>query len=265
MNYKLLFPTYRNRYQFVRKSLEKFRKERDFPKALNLGTGEGDYDSMLAQFCGQLIACDINVNDVAFAKKLNEGVENLNYQVENALDLSFPENHFDLLTSVDVLEHVGEPEKMIKEIGRILRPNGLAIITFPSLDFPFTYDPINKFLHLFTKKKISQGAYAFGHEYLISDKDFEKWCDEAGLQVVAKRNLSGYLIALSEMYWTGLVQQLFKANATNLVDQEKKTVSLRPSNKEPALCKLTDTFLGLDHFLFKNSKYAVGRGFILRK
>jgi SAM-dependent methyltransferase len=262
MNYKLLFPTYRNRYLFIRENLEQFGGRRKFSKTLNLGTGEGDYDPMIAGRSESLIACDINENDIAFAQKMNAGVANLTYKIEDALNLSFEEGTFDLLTSVDVMEHVGKPERMTEEIARVLRTGGLAFITFPQTNFPWTYDPINR---LTGKRTIAQGAYAFGHEYLVDPEAFKKWCEKYGLEVLIEKNLSGYLVALFEMYWTGLIQRIFKENAGNISGREEKKVKLRPSVKEPFLVKLTDAFIGLDYWLFKSSKYSVGKGFVVRK
>ena len=181
-----------------------------FEKALNLGTGEGDYDPMISRYCEELISCDINEQDIAYARQLNAGLENVVYRVEDALNLSFPDNHFDLITSVDVIEHVGQPERMIEEVQRVLKPDGIALITFPSLDFPLTYDPINRVLSWFSSKRIPQGAYAFGHEYLVSKTEFRKWSDKHQLNVLMEQNLSGYIIGLLEMYWTGIVQRIFK-------------------------------------------------------
>ncbi len=267
MNYKLLFPTYRNRYLFVREHLQMFAGQGlYFEEALNLGTGEGDYDGMIAGFCKNLTACDINERDVAFAKQLNSEVPNVHYAVENALELSFPDAHFDLLISVDVIEHVGQPERMMQEAGRVLKPGGLALITFPSIEFPFTYDPINRVLSLFTDNKIPQGAYAFGHEYLIPGADFRDWASRNGMEVLEEQNLSGALVAGLEMYWTGIAQRLFKANATNVSDKrEPAKKALRPSAREPGLVALTDFFIALDRELFGKGKHSVGKGFVLRK
>lgn len=263
MNYKLLFPTYRNRYLFVEESLAEWGKKGKFGKALNLGTGEGDYDVMIAPYCNELIACDINEGDIAFARELNKDLENVQYQVENALSLSFPDNTFDLIISVDVLEHVGQPEIMIAEVARVLKPGGMAFITFPQLYFPVTYDPINRWLGYFSKKKISEGAYAFGHEYLIPGSQFRDWTLKNGLKVLNEKNLSGYLVALTEMYWTGIIQRIFKANAGN--SGESRKMSLRPSTKAPGLVKLTDGLIGVDYSLFGKSKYSVGKGFVVIK
>lgn len=262
MNYKLLFPTYRNRYLFVKRNLERFCEAKKPARVLNLGTGEGDYDPMIASHCQHLISCDINESDIAWARQLNQKVSNLDYRVENALDLNFEDNSFDLLISVDVMEHVGEPERMTSEIGRVLKHGGLALITFPQINFPLTYDPVN---YLTGKRLISQGAYAFGHEYLIDPVQFEQWAEAYGMEVLEEKNLSGYLVALAEMYWTGIIQSLFKANARNVSGSETGASKLRPSTKEPFLVPLTDAFLSLDRCLFSNTKHSVGKGFILRK
>ena len=262
MNYKLLFPTYRNRYLFIKKNLQRFGAARKFERALNLGTGEGDYDPMIGQTCERVIACDINEDDISFARQMNAHVANLQYQIEDALNLTFSANSFHLLTSVDVMEHVGDPKRMTEEIARVLRPGGLALITFPQINFPWTYDPINR---LFGKRTIAQGAYAFGHEYLVDPVAFKSWAKEFGMEVLEETNLSGYLVALLEMYWTGLIQRIFKANAKNVSGEKNKAVKLRPSLKEPLLVKLTDAIIWLDKLLFANTKHSVGKGFVVRK
>lgn len=43
--------------------------------------------------------------------------------------LPFPDAHFDIVMCVDVLEHVRDPEALLAEIGRCLKPGGLCQIT----------------------------------------------------------------------------------------------------------------------------------------
>ena len=271
MNFKFLFPTFRNRYLFVRQQLQQVTQHRGFERGLNLGTGEGDYDRMVAGYCDHLTGCDINADDIAHAREVNRGVMNLHYETNNALNLSYPDASFDLLVSCEVIEHVGKPEQMIREIARVLRPDGCAIMTFPSREFPFTYDPVNR-IWLWLRKAasreylISQGAYAFGHEYLIGATDFKQWVRDTGLELVEFRPLSGYLVGLLEMYWTGIVQRIFKKNAQNITADTSGALKVRPaSTKEPVLVLITDALLALDRLLFTRGKYSVGKGVVLRK
>ena len=265
MNLKLLLPTYRNRFCFIKKSLNKYGSKHKFDAVLNLGSGEGDYDAMIADFGEKIVSCDINEADVAFAKQLNAGIDNLNYQIENALELSFSDNTFDLITSMEVIEHVGEPRKMMEEVARIIKDGGYLFITFPSLNFPFSYDPINRILSYFGDKKIAQGAYAFGHDYLIDPSIFEQWITDLGFEIIEERNMGGYLIGSLEVYWTGWIQKLLKANSANINTGNTQGMTIRPSTKEPWLVKITDILLSIDHLLFGKMKNSIGKAFVLKK
>lgn len=223
---------------------------------------------MLAAYCRELIACDINPDDVAHAARLNAGVLNLRYEVNDALALSYPDAHFDLVVSSEVLEHVGDTARMLAEIGRVLKPGGLAILTFPSREFPFTYDPINRLAQRLGRDEylIRQGAYAFGHEYLIRSERFRREAQSAGLRILQWTPLSGYLIGLLEMYWTGWAQALFKKNNRNLTQQAEGRFKIRPQDtRTPTLARITDALIALDRSLFLREKSSVGKGVTLEK
>lgn len=242
-------------------------------RGLNLGTGEGDYDAMIAAHCGSLVACDVNEADLAHARSLNRMVPNLRYEPNNALALSYPDGHFDLLVSCEVLEHVGQPAQMIREMARVLRPGGIAIMTFPSREFPFSYDPINRLAQWLrpglahTRQQwIQQGAYAFGHDYLIDSQAFKQWAKDAGFEVLEFRGLSHHLVGLLEMYWTGLAQRIFKKNTGNADADSAGMLKVRPASTQmPALVIVTDSILALDRWLFGWSERSVGKGVVMRR
>lgn len=265
MNFKLLFPTYRQRYAFVRDQLARLRAARGgpFPRALNLGTGEGDYDPMLAAHCGRLDACDVNGADLAFARALNRHLPHVHYALEDAQRLSYPDAAFDLVVSTDVIEHVPDSPAMLREVARVLRPGGAALITFPSRRFPVTYDPLNRLLGR-GEKRFPVGAYAFGHFKLILDNEFEAWSAAAGLLVAHREYLTGPLAAAVEMYWPGLLQRLLKANAAN-ANAAKRGPVLRPDAREPALARLTDAWIALDRAVCRSSRSSVGVGCVLER
>ncbi len=55
-------------------------------------------------------------------------------KLRDALDLAFPDHHFDSTFCVDVLERVNEPVKALQEIQRILKPHGTAVIVHSDFD-----------------------------------------------------------------------------------------------------------------------------------
>ena len=46
----------------------------------------------------------------------------------------YPENHFDIINMHHVIEHIDNPLKTMKEIKKILKPNGKLIIATPDFD-----------------------------------------------------------------------------------------------------------------------------------
>lgn len=50
---------------------------------------------------------------------------------ENLEDLTFPDGTFDIFITQDVLEHVFNPERAVKEIMRVLKPGGVHVFTTP--------------------------------------------------------------------------------------------------------------------------------------
>ncbi len=49
----------------------------------------------------------------------------MKYFIANAEALPFPDHSFDVITAMDFLEHVENPEAIIKEFSRVLKPGGL--------------------------------------------------------------------------------------------------------------------------------------------
>jgi ubiquinone/menaquinone biosynthesis C-methylase UbiE len=50
---------------------------------------------------------------------------------EDLQNLSFKDNSYDIILNNHVLEHISNDKKAIQEIQRILKPDGIAIITVP--------------------------------------------------------------------------------------------------------------------------------------
>jgi len=46
-------------------------------------------------------------------------------------EAKFPDNHFDVITAVEILEHIPAPQGLLEEIARILRSGGLFFATTP--------------------------------------------------------------------------------------------------------------------------------------
>jgi 2-polyprenyl-3-methyl-5-hydroxy-6-metoxy-1,4-benzoquinol methylase len=264
LNFKLLFPTYRTRFQFVRRALDTLFDAKPVARGLNLGSGEGDYDPAIKRYCQTLAACDINELDVAFAQQLNRDMPGIHYSVQDGAKLTYRDELFDFVTCIDVIEHVPDPKALLREIYRVLKPGGHSVISCPNHHFPLSYDPINLALRR-VGLRLGFGAYGYGHSVLLREVELKKWLAETGFKVVSCHYLTKALAAFSECYWVSLCQKVFKANAANQTTAQRRRVALKPSLEEPALVKLTDGLIRLDDWLFRGSNRSVGLGFVVEK
>lgn len=64
-----------------------------------------------------------------------------------------PSSSFDLVVSVEVLEHVDEDDKFVSEVSRVLRPGGRFIMTTPNGDFLENKNPDHR--RHYTKEQLS--------------------------------------------------------------------------------------------------------------
>ncbi|OGC97698.1 hypothetical protein A2634_04745 [Candidatus Amesbacteria bacterium RIFCSPHIGHO2_01_FULL_48_32] len=103
---------------------------KDSDKILAAGSGEGHIERYLKN--GEVSLIDISKEAIRRAKD-NLGVQN-NYKfiVGDLEKIPVRDNYFDKVECSEVIEHVMSPKKMLKELCRVLKPNGTMVITFPN-------------------------------------------------------------------------------------------------------------------------------------
>ncbi len=104
-------------------------------KVLDIGAGTGKILSELKDKGWQIMGIDGEKEAVKWSKK--RGVKIMQACLEKKLP--FKENSFDLVLSLDVLEHLGKDSNALKEINRVLKPKGIALITVPAYHWLFNY------------------------------------------------------------------------------------------------------------------------------
>lgn len=100
-------------------------------RLLEIGCGMG-FDSLEFLKRGvRVTATDLTPTAVRLAKRHFElaGVQAEDVRVENALDLSFPDETFDAVWSNGVLHATGDTPRAIREARRVLKTGGRAIIS----------------------------------------------------------------------------------------------------------------------------------------
>ena len=101
-------------------------------RVLDISCGEG-YGSALMRREGaaEVTGADIDTAIIDRARRVY-GQDGLRYEVTDARSrLPFPDNAFDVVVSFETIEHIAEHAAFISELGRVLTPNGVLVISTP--------------------------------------------------------------------------------------------------------------------------------------
>jgi len=100
--------------------------EKNSEKILELGTGNGEFMSELKKRGYNVIGLDILPNKILLERGFDVRKHDLNK------GLPFKKSSLDVVIGLEVLEHLYNPYEMMKEIKRVLKPNGYMIISMPN-------------------------------------------------------------------------------------------------------------------------------------
>jgi len=98
-------------------------------RILDIGTGAGGfihYISHLTNEFDEIIGIDTNERAIEAAKK-NFNDTRINFSKMDALNMTFEENSFDIVCLSNSLHHLGDVEKTISEMERMLKPDGVLL------------------------------------------------------------------------------------------------------------------------------------------
>jgi len=91
---------------------------------LDIGCGGGLLTNPAALAGHRVSGIDLSLNSLEIAQQFDT-TKSVHYLTANANLLPFNASSFDVVTAMDILEHVENPDKLIEEASRVLRPGGL--------------------------------------------------------------------------------------------------------------------------------------------
>lgn len=98
-------------------------------EVLELGCGTGCFTEAIAKNSNQVFATDLSDELLENAKKRLSSVKHITFQKENCYSTSFKSEKFDTVFMANLIHVVEDPSKVLQECFRVLKDNGLLIIT----------------------------------------------------------------------------------------------------------------------------------------
>ncbi|PZR26558.1 MAG: class I SAM-dependent methyltransferase [Azospira oryzae] len=112
---------------------------------LDIASGEGYGSALLAQCAAKVYGVDIDESSVKHAidKYQSKYSTNLQYLVGSASQIPLPDDSVDVVVSFETLEHHTLHEEMMLEVKRVLKKDGIFLISSPEKSIYAQRDPNN--------------------------------------------------------------------------------------------------------------------------
>jgi len=164
--YRIFFEIQKKHWWFVTRKnvvldvIKRYLTKNDQIKVLDIGCGSGLMLTSLDKI-GETYGMDMSDEAISFSKEIFTG------RVEKGAlpdQLPYQENFFDLITALDVIEHIDNDVDSISAIRSLLAPGGKVVFTVPAYMFLWSpHDEMNEHKRRYTlpelKKKLVEAGF----------------------------------------------------------------------------------------------------------
>ena len=191
-------------------------------RVLDIGCGSGLFSYSLKEKGAHVVGGDYSSEAITFARSRYPGID---FKVGSVYDLSnWPDEHFDIVSVMDVIEHLSDQSAALQQIKRVLKPGGLLVISTDLKDTHWENGIFNRFFWFsmrFSKEgrayrliKLTESRipakkhYQSSHIGLLSFRDLENLIEESGLGIIRHE-----VYPLVSVWWRDLLFKVFPKRA----------------------------------------------------
>jgi SAM-dependent methyltransferase len=99
---------------------------------LDIGCGTGDLITVwVARLGAEVVGIDIHEPSIRLARR-RHSMPNLQFDLATAEDLLTEEKTYDVIICSEVLEHLHHPQSLLDIMRKLIRPDGLCLVTIPN-------------------------------------------------------------------------------------------------------------------------------------
>ncbi len=159
-------------------TFKKLTIDRNFKNILDVGCASG----WMANEVSKIFPAAKITGVDAYGKAINYGKRvypHIKFRMADAHKLPFKANSFDLVICYEVIEHLVDPPKALQEIKRVLKKNGLAIVTMDSGNRLF------RIVWWISEKTISS-VWQNAHLHPFKHTELEEVIKKSGVKIIKK-------------------------------------------------------------------------------
>ena len=176
------------------------RSSMEDKKVLDVGCGGGILAEALSELGANVTGIDASENTIGVAKSHSRSVGSDVVYIQNTIEefiSSHPNEKFDVITCLEMLEHVPSPNEIIKSCSNLLKDDGnifFSTINRNPRSYLFAVIGAEYILNLLPK-----GTHDY--EKFIKPSELAKWIREAGLN--SKETIGLSYNPITGNYWLG--------------------------------------------------------------
>ncbi|WP_253696494.1 bifunctional 2-polyprenyl-6-hydroxyphenol methylase/3-demethylubiquinol 3-O-methyltransferase UbiG [Bdellovibrio sp. HCB117] len=194
--------------------LEEIRRNIGYrAEILDMGCGAGFLSNDLALAGHSVQGIDLSTSSLKVAAD-RDVTHTVRYQQGDVYSVPFAKESFDVVCAMDLLEHVSDPQRVIAEATRVLRPGGLFFFNTFAKN-PLAWLVVIKGMEWFVKNTPKDYHV---YSLFIDPEQMREWADESGLEVMQIRGIRPVFAqkAMLELIRTGVVPKDFRFKFTKL-------------------------------------------------
>jgi ubiquinone/menaquinone biosynthesis C-methylase UbiE len=129
-----MVPEYHTGKLIYAEHLVRYRAASEFARGkvvMDVASGSGYGSALLAEVAKQVHGFDVSSEAVAYATS-RFAAPNLTFSVADATNIPLPDDSIDVVITFETIEHIPDYAAFMQEITRVLKPDGIAIISTPN-------------------------------------------------------------------------------------------------------------------------------------
>lgn len=161
---------------------------------LDVGCGDGNFVHFCANQGAEVTFVDVDADKIREAEQRLRGTaaRGIHPLVSDASPLPLPDNHFDKVVAMEVMEHVDCPADFLAELVRVGKPGALYLLSVPDIRSETVQQTVAPQMY-FEKPN---------HINIFSGEDFAKLVSESGLIIEKQARYGFFWSVFWAFFWT---------------------------------------------------------------